>query len=441
MIAPRARNAEGVGMLRRTGTVLAVVLGLADAAAASNGLNLVAVSARENGLGGAGVALLDDCPGCNPATIGGSDGDAWSVGAAFLHPPVGYENRTSIPNDVLSDDHVYVAPSFEVSKAFGGGRWIAGLGFRAQGGLGVDFEGATTAFGTRDGFSTDLRFARAQPTLAWRGGNGWRVGVGLVMSWADMSSQLFPNTYSPGFDGIPGTGDDFAGIDLDGVTGSGLAGRVGVHWRSPDARWSFGATYTSETDLDLDGGDLTLDLGFARVRYDAEVPGFAWPQEAEAGLAWQATPAVLVAADLRWIGWSSTATRLAVLGSNPSVPVPLASPRAAFDLSWDDQVVLAVGAEMRVSPRHVLRVGLNRGASPVPDATVSPLFPAIVEDHLTLGWGFAGARTRLDVAFEHSFARSQVNSDPNPATNPFGPGTRVVAHAGSVLNVGLTRTF
>lgn len=428
-------------MLRRLGTAMVALLGLAEAAAASNGLTLIAGSARANGLAGADVALLDDCPGCNPATIGGADGDAWSVGAAFLHPPVGYENRSSIPNDVLSDDHVYTAPSFEIAKALGGGRWVAGLGFRAQGGLGVDFEGATTAFGTRDGFSTDLRFARAQPTVAYRADNGWRLGAALVVSYADMSSQLFPNTYSPGFDGIPGTADDFAGIDLDGATGTGLAGRIGAHWRSPDGRWSFGASWTSQTDLDLDGGDLTLDLGFARVSYDAEIPGFAWPQEAEAGFAWQASPTLLIAADLRWIDWSATATRLAVVGSNPDLPVPLAAPRAAFDLSWDNQVVVALGAELRVAPRHLLRVGVNRGDSPVPDATVSPLVPAIVEDHLTVGWGFVGERTRVDVAFERSFARSQVNRDPNPATNPFGPGTRVVAHAGSVLNLGLTRTF
>jgi len=422
----------------RTGIAAVVALWLGgQAALAANGMTMIGENARASGLGGAGVALAEDCPGCNPATLGGGDGTYLSVGVAFLHPPVGVRNEASLPDEVVSDEHVYSVPWFEAARRLGGGRWTVGLSVRAQGGLGVDFTEARTPFGTVDGFDTDFRFGRAMPTVAYRTAGGMRLGAALVVSFAEMSSSLFPDTYSPGFDGVPGTADDFAGMKLAGASGVGYAARLGIQKQLGD-RLSLGFVYTSETGLDLDGGELTLDLGFAKVRYEAEIPGFAWPQEAEAGFAWNASPEWLVAGDLRWIDWSATVGTLALRGSNPDIPVPLERPEAEFQVRWDDQWVVALGAERRLSARDTVRFGYNYAASPAPDAYVSPLFPGIVEHHATLGYSRRGGRWLLHVAFEHSFAHAQVNGNPDPAVNPFGPGARVVAHPGNVLHFGAT---
>ncbi len=48
---------------------------------------------------------------------------------------------------------------------------------------------------------------------------------------------------------------------------------------------------------------------------------------------------------------------------------------------------------------------------------------------------------RVDLAWEHSFTRSQTNSNPNPAENPFGPDSKVTAHSGDVLHLGLNYQY
>lgn len=415
-----------------------VLSGVPSLSSATNGMNMIGYNTRSSGLGGADVALEGDCPGCNPATLG-SDSDGYlSGGIAFLHPPVGFENGLFGPNDVKSDDRIYTAPYFEYARRIGdGGRWSLGIGMRAQGGMGVEFEDVRTFAGNRDSLSTDLQVARIMPTIAYRPNGNLSLGAALMIGYSRMKSEFYPNTYSPGPDGVPGTPDDFAGMKIDDVDGVGYAARLGLHYRVND-RLSLGFAYTSQTDIDLDDGRLTLNLGAAKVDYDARIDDFAWPQEVEFGAAFDATPTLKLVADVRWIDWASAIDSLVVRGSNPSLPVPLQNPELPFQMNWDEQWVFAVGAEYALTPRHTLRIGYNYGGSPVPDDFLVPLFPGHVEQHLTLGYGYTHGDLRFDVAWEHSFTRSQSNSNPNPQENPFGPDSKVIVHSGNVLHLGLS---
>jgi long-chain fatty acid transport protein len=50
-----------------------------------------------------------------------------------------------------------------------------------------------------------------------------------------------------------------------------------------------------------------------------------------------------------------------------------------------------------------LRAGYSHASNPVPDATVHPLFPAIVKDHYTAGFGYQiGKNMTLDAALSHA---------------------------------------
>lgn len=50
--------------------------------------------------------------------------------------------------------------------------------------------------------------------------------------------------------------------------------------------------------------------------------------------------------------------------------------------------MLNLGLAWTANAQLTLRAGLNLADNPVPDATVNPLFPAIVKNHLTLGLGY-----------------------------------------------------
>ena len=57
--------------------------------------------------------------------------------------------------------------------------------------------------------------------------------------------------------------------------------------------------------------------------------------------------------------------------------------------NWEDQTVLALGASCEVSEALRLRAGFNRASNPVPETYLNALFPAIVEQHLTMGAGYS----------------------------------------------------
>jgi long-chain fatty acid transport protein len=86
----------------------------------------------------------------------------------------------------------------------------------------------------------------------------------------------------------------------------------------------------------------------------------------------------------------------------------------ALPQDWQDQTVTQLGAAWRMSETLVLRGGLNLSTNPVPDQTVSPLFPAIVKRHYTAGFGQAlGSSADLNAALSYA-PTVEVNAGSGP---------------------------
>lgn len=205
--------------------------------------------------------------------------------------------------------------------------------------------------------------------------------------------------------------------------------RLGWWWR-PDPKWTVGAIYSTKTESTFDGGTLQVNfedhpfLG-RKVRYDAEMDGFTFAAQAGVGTAVRLSDDWLVALDVKRYFWDDAIDTIEVRGTNPSVAGAPPEILLPFVFDWRDQWVVALGTEYRVSDRLTLRAGYNWGESPVPDATLTPLFPATVEHHLSIGAGITRGAVTYEVALEHAFAASQTNDNPDPRVNPFGPGARV----------------
>ncbi len=417
-----------------------VAVFISTSAMATNGMNMIGANTRSTGVGGADVALDGDCPGCNPATLGGDGSRYFSAGMAILHAPVGFKNLAFGPNNADTDDDVYYAPYLEYAQRFGQySPWTIGVTIRAQGGMGVDFKDVVTIVGYSDDLYTNLQVGRIMPTISYQMNPNLSVGASLVMGRVQMDSKLFPNTYSPGMDGTQGTQDDFIGMEIDGVKDEAFSGRLGLHYKVND-RLSLGFSYTAESKFDLDDGNLMLNMG-SKVIYDSYIDDFTWPQEAEAGLTFMVLPKLLITTDVHWINWSSAFDELIVRGSNPNIPSPIQNPELRFKMKWDDQWVFALGAEYHYSPQHIFRIGYNYGKSPIPDAYVVPLFPGIVEHHITFGYAYVMQRFRMDLALERSFSNTQHNNNPNPVENPFGPDSQVDANSGTVLHFSVSYQY
>jgi long-chain fatty acid transport protein len=425
-------------------TVLCLAL-FSGTAMATNGMNMIGYGPRSTGMGGAEVAVGADSSASagNPAGMGISSPRSASIGLSVLAPHLSLSDSR---NDTDGEDQFFPLPQMSFAQPLSdGSSLIWGLNLYAQGGMGVDFRNIETFAGTKDSLSSQVNYVRLAAALNYLVNDRLSMGMAVLAGYAEMNFSLFPNSYSVGQDGQAGTGDDFAGVDASGLSSFGLAARVGFQYQL-NHMLRLGLQYTSEAVLDPKDGQLSLNFGAMNVDYDAEVEGFTWPRELEAGIAVQATPQLLLAADLKWLNWSSAIDTVVVNGTNPSQAGMPSSPSLLFNMNWQDQWVVALGCEYLVNSVHTLRMGYNYGKNPVPNSNLSPLFPATVEHHVTLGYSYLYNSYRFDFAYEHGFGEEWTNNsygppvDPNGVANPFGPGV-AVTHSQDVVHLQLSYLF
>ncbi|MBT4482119.1 MAG: hypothetical protein HOC71_00405 [Candidatus Latescibacteria bacterium] len=241
----------------------------------------------------------------------------------------------------------------------------------------------------------------------------------------------------------------------DGVTATGYGFKLGMQYQ-PVEKLTFGFSYTNKATLDFSGDaemDMTSQFGDAYDKmvmgalvqgaanpmnptsaelnaahqgvgvqlagmgidmskgmaaiYDVDIE-FSWPQEFGFGAAYVATDRLTVAADVRWINWKDSMEKFVMKlsgGANPNINAMMGTQNGNMQiempLNWDDQIVLAIGAEYLATDVFAIRAGFNIGNNPVPAETVIPIFPAIVENHITLGAGYKiSDNVSIDAAYE-----------------------------------------
>lgn len=156
----------------------------------------------------------------------------------------------------------------------------------------------------------------------------------------------------------------------------------------------------------LAGMGIDMRKGMA-ADYDAEIE-FSWPSIFGIGASYEASDRLLFALDLRLINWKNSMKKFVMKlsdGGNDNINAMMDTPDGKMTLemplNWDNQLVVAFGAEYLATSRLALRAGFNFGQNPVPANTVIPIFPAVVENHLTLGAGYnVTDKVRIDCAYE-----------------------------------------
>jgi long-chain fatty acid transport protein len=401
-------------------------------------MNMIGYSVRSSGMGGADVALGSDCAGVsgNPASIGMCSPRSLSAGISLLMPKLSVLN-SSMGLDLAGEDQVFPLPYIAYAQRMGDvSPWTLGVDVYAQGGMGVDFKGFPTGPTTTDDFSSQVMYLRFTGAARYAVSDMFSIGLSAMGGYAGMDFAMFPESQG--------------GMDVEGLSSFGYSGRLGVLLKASDAI-SFGAQYTMETSLDLDGGTASINFGepTGKVDYDAKMENFTWPQEAEFGVAVMPSSCFTIAADVKWIDWSSAIEVVDLVVTNPPAGYP-SDPfpdgmggytnTLPFTMNWEDQWVYAVGLEYVINPVHTARLGYNYGKSPVPDDYLSPLFPATVEQHATVGYGLDLGNWGIDLAYEHAFENKQTNNNDNPMENPFGPGIEV-DHSQSTLHFSASYSF
>ena len=332
-------------------TLAAVGLVAPSLAMATNGMVMEGYGPIAAGMGGAAMAYDNGTAALanNPATLGlMAEGSRLDVMLGFVGPDL----ETSMGMGKSEADAFYMPAIGYVKKR---GNLVYGAGIYGQGGMGTEYA---------NGDMAQVGVGRVIFPLAYSVSPRFNIGGSVDVVWAGMDLVADLNPFNPGKEIDFRDDSDFTGA----AKGYSVAAKLGFTYRLNDAL-TLGGVYQTAANLP----DLKDD--------DYKVTGFAMPAMLGLGLAWQASERLMVAADVKDVMWGSSMNTVTIYQNGMVV--------APFQQDWDDQIVLSLGLAYRFSDAFTGRVGYNHGKNPIPDAFVNYLWPAIMEDHYTAGFGYA----------------------------------------------------
>jgi long-chain fatty acid transport protein len=331
---------------------VAIALAAAAPAAATNGMRLTGFSPVQNSMGGAAAAAPLDAATIvsNPAGMSALDRRLDVSGSAFMSSASYDANGgSSISSDRPTDFVPTVGAIYKTAENLTVG--VAAVG---MGGLGVDY-GADPSLGGVSNMTSYLNM-RLAPAASYRLSDQVSVGLAVNLMYAQLE-------YAVG------------GMTPRDAAGSfGYGATVGLSWKTPE-KVSLAVVYESQSRFQ----DFSWDVNGA-----TEKMSFDQPDVATVGAAFQPMAALLVAADVQWIRWSSTN------GKNKPEFTEATPATMPFNMNWSDQFVFKLGAQYDLSKELKLRAGYNYGKHPLDQtrAFENIVFPAIAQHHYTVGAGY-----------------------------------------------------
>lgn len=423
----------------------AVLLAVPSQVLATNGMYLAGYGSEAGGRGGANIAVADRALGlqANPAGIAQLQGNHFSIDLQILMPEMNWSGD-AFGNDLDAKNRKFFMPSFSYVRGGKDTKWTWGIGFISQGGMGATFENYRTPFNPSDQTYSQVRFATINPTVSYSFTDNLSLGLTANLGWSDVAFRFWPGSSSDGGT-PPDPSDDFYGANLyKSASAFNYAARLGLMWRL-NPKWQIGAVYQTKTEGDYEDGELALNMdaliGTETKYSEASVMNFTWPEQYGIGIQWRPGEKWMLAFDAKEYKWEDAVSLVTVEGKNPDQPLPpeAQTVQLPFALLWENQTVYALGVEYRFNHSFTLRAGANHGDSVVPDSSANPLFPAITEDHATLGLGYNWGSNTFNFAVERAFEAEQTNSNTNPMMDPFAGGT--IKHSQWTVSFGWSKAF
>jgi long-chain fatty acid transport protein len=432
---------------------------------ATNGMNMEGYGPIATAMGGASFAYDNGTAGVinNPATLGLMTETArLDVAVGILGPHIEVTSPATAPNifnvpanqKAKSTATAFFMPAMGYARR--SGDFVYGLGLFGQGGMGCEYDANSwrgLGFGLKN--RTEVSVGRLIVPLVYKVNDTLQIGATADFMWAGMdlkmamsgaqffdlvtpSSQRFgraSGSIVQSFGQIlatmpPGTSVDYAyfnfsnGSPFTGEARSyGYGGKIGLVY-TPSKEVSFGLTYHTESalsDMKAKGDSLSFQLnvpGMGQIPQaltgDFRIHNFQWPAMLGGGFAWYPAPRWMIAGDVREVFWKNVMKEfnLSFLASAAASNGPFAGQNLSAVLfqSWKDQTVIQLGAAFKATDQLTVRFGANTGNNPVPNTYLNCLFPAIVKDHLTAGFGWSiNPRSSIDASFTYGFKVSTVN--------------------------------
>lgn len=460
---------------------LMLVATMAIPALATNGMETTASGGRAAGMGGVDIAIATDATAMNtnPAGLMQLTGHRIDFGTALLIPTLHFKNDL---NDEDGAINVFPMPVMAYAYRFQSVPLALGFGVFTQGGMGADFQLDHAVLGPDQDYYSSLGYIKLAPTIAYQPHKMVSLGAAFNFGWASMGMKM-PFSVQPSimqgeasragtklsfgslFENMLGYEELTATADLEGANAFGYGAKFGVLFH-PHEKVSLGLAYNLQSTLTFNGkakmdmagqfddalpkmveafmampsvstpeeAQAAVGAFFAEngidpaagyeAEYDAEIK-FAWPQKLAFGVAVTPIESLLLGVDVSWINWAATMEKFEMTlsnGDNENINKMMGSDEVAADipLEWTDQIVLAFGGQYEFAPGVFGRLGYNYGKNPVPDTTVFPVFPAIVEHHFTVGGGYTyDDFFSVNAAYELAVPNTQEAADDHKIANEY----------------------
>jgi long-chain fatty acid transport protein len=408
----KARVLAGVGLLA-----------LSFSAAATDGYFSHGYGMKAKGRGGAAIAMTDDAFGGanNPANMVWA-GRRVDVGLEWFKPDreasrtgstgLGFGNVDGSADG--NGDSSFFIPEFAYNHMLNPNMSL-GVTVYGNGGMNTRYRGDTIPAGRcgptaanllcgSGDLGVDLMQLMIAPTLAWKFNPNHSIGVSPLIGY-----QRFEAYGLQPFAAISSDPTNLTNRGSDDAWGFGV--RIGYHGKltptvSVGATWS-SKIYMSEFDkykgLFAEQGDFDIPMNF----------GF--------GVAWQATPQLMLTGDYVRIYYNDV-NSVGNPSNQPNCPGAgcLGASGSSIGFGWENVNVFKLGAEYRLNQTWLLRAGYNYSDNPIKsrDVTFNILAPGVIEHHITLGFTYTlPGGSELTGMYFHAFQ----NDTTGPATNPYFP--------------------
>lgn len=346
---------------------LLLLCSFTQVAFATNGDNMIGYGAISRAMGGTGIANPMGAESVlkNPALLSPEKKFELSFAGTYFSPDLKVKDNMVGANftEKESAADTFMIPSIGLSSRITD-ELSFGLGAYGTSGLGADFRDTTTSDGLFR-MSTSLSIMKFTPALAYQA-NNFSFGAGLSIVYGALSMAYDTNNGS-GFQGA-GSSDDL-----------GLGANLGAAYQWNDFR--VGVNYQSAVEMEY-AHQLTDAAQDFQANSVITSNKLTQPAEYGFGVAYNYNKAFTATFDFKVVKWGS------------------ADGYKTF--GWEDQNVYALGLAYAFD-RLTLRAGFNYGKSPLGDAAIKNTvggarqainalnlvgFPAIVEQHMTVGAGY-----------------------------------------------------
>jgi len=353
---------------------------------------------KQQGMGGAGSALIQDGAAVffNPGGVSflkensvNISGNAVIANSAYLDAPSNSFSRTTSP----------VATPFAAYAVWGNdsSKLKFGLGAYTPFGSIVTWQnGWTGRFALT---SLKLQAIFIQPTVSYKICNKLGIGAGFVFANGNVElKQDIPLMNTSGNNGQ---------ADLKGKA-NGYGFNAGIYYKPTD-KLSFALAYRSQVNMKVKDGTATFTVPSSVASNFPNGPfnsSLALPSVFTIGAAYVVNQKLSFALDVNYIGWKSYDTLAFDYKNNTAILADTKLPRC-----YKNTFAFRFGGQYRITDKIIARAGMSISRTPIKDGYVTPELPDANRVNYMAGFGYKITnRFMIDASytFEH-FTRKDNN--------------------------------